>query len=43
VNKIRTGNKERTKAWTSEDLKEFLNPPKPAAPAKPKAPVQAKK
>jgi mono/diheme cytochrome c family protein/glucose/arabinose dehydrogenase len=43
VNKIRTGNKARTKAWTSDDLKEFLNPPKPAVPANPKAPVQAKK
>jgi mono/diheme cytochrome c family protein/glucose/arabinose dehydrogenase len=43
VKKIRSENKDRTKAWTSNDLKQFLNPPKPAAPAKPKAPVQAKK
>lgn len=42
VKQIRGQNKDRTKAWTSEDLKEFTNPPKAADPAKPKPPVQAK-
>jgi len=42
VKKIRAENKDRTKAWTSEDLKNFLTPPKPAPPAKEEAPVQAK-
>jgi mono/diheme cytochrome c family protein len=43
VKKIREENKNRAKAWTSEDLKSLLNPAKPNAPAKPKAPVQASK
>jgi len=43
VKTIRTQNKDRAKSWTSEDLKGFLNPSKPSAPERPKAPVQAKK
>jgi mono/diheme cytochrome c family protein/glucose/arabinose dehydrogenase len=43
VKTIRTQNKDRGKSWTSEELKGLLNPSKPSAPEKPKAPVQAKK
>jgi hypothetical protein len=39
---IRTQHKDRTKAWTSEDLKDFLNPPK-AKESNPNLPTQAKK
>jgi len=42
VKQIRSTNKDRTKAWTYEDLKDLVNPPKPKAPAAPKAPAQAK-
>lgn len=42
VKQIREKNKDRTKAWTGDDLKQFLNPPKPSAPAKPKPAAQAK-
>jgi mono/diheme cytochrome c family protein/glucose/arabinose dehydrogenase len=43
VKKIRTQNKERTKAWNTEDLREFLNPRKSTASEESKASVQAKK
>jgi mono/diheme cytochrome c family protein/glucose/arabinose dehydrogenase len=42
VKQIREKNKDRTKAWTNEDLKSFFPAPKPSAPAKPKPAVQAK-
>jgi mono/diheme cytochrome c family protein len=42
VKQIREGNKDRTKAWTNEDMKEFLTPSKSNAPAKPKEPTKPK-